>query len=275
MLLRRKKSAISIIVLVLLLSIQASPFFLMLVGAFKPNMALIVAPPDINPFDGMTIANLLHVINNSDIFTWIKNSFIISFSVALITMFIAAAAGYAFSKIKFRFSGALFAVIIATMILPKQLLLIPNYLVADSLGLTNSYIGIILTSISAPFGIFLCRQFMQNIPGELTEAAEIDGCSELGKFIRLILPMSLPALGALGIFAFFNTYNDYLWQLIMISDKKLQTVPIGIAMFAQQHVSRIGYQLMAASIATVPLLILFILCQKFFIKGITMGGVKG
>jgi multiple sugar transport system permease protein len=109
---------------------------------------------------------------------------------------------------------------------------------------------------------------------ELMESAEIDGCSETGKFLRVIDPLSLPAMGAVGIFAFFGAYNDYLWQLIMISDKKLQTVPIGVAMFAQKSVSNLGYQLTAAALATVPLLIIFLYFQKFFIRASRWAGSR-
>ena len=271
----KKKTVFSTLILVFVLLAMAFPFYIMLIGAFKGNMALMRLPPDINPFKDLVITNYRYVAQNSDIMRWLYNSFTIGVSVALITIFIAATAGYALAKIQFRFSGLVFAVIIATMILPKQILLIPNFLVALNLNLTNKIIGVVLTTVSPAFGIFLCRQFMQTIPRELTESAEIDGCSEVGKFLRIIAPLSLPALGALGIFAFFGAFNDFLWQLIMISDKKLHTVPIGIAMFAQQHITNIGRQLMAATISTIPLIILFVACQRFFVRGITLGSVKG
>ena len=273
--LKSKKSKVSIALIALFLAIEGVPFYIMIVGAFKPNMAFMLIPPDINPFTKMVASNFFHVVNNSDVMLWIANSFIISIGVAALTMFIAATAAYALSRIEFRFRDLLFSLVIITMILPKQILLIPNYLVALKLGLTDSLAGVILTTVAPAFGIFLCRQFMLNIPHELSEAAEIDGCNELKTFFHIILPMSLPALGALGIFAFFGAFNDYLWQLVMISSKNLQTVPIGIAMFAQKSINNTGYQLMAALLSTGPLLVLFIACQKFFVKGITMGGLKG
>ena len=115
---------------------------------------------------------------------------------------------------------------------------------------------------------------MASIPGSLTEAAEIDGCNELTKFFRIILPLSLPVLGAVGILSFFYTFNDYLWQLVMLSDTSLQTVPNGIASFSQRMAANNGYKFAASAFVSIPLIILFILCQRFFIKGITMGGVK-
>jgi len=271
----RKKTIFSNIWVALIILVFSFPFYIMLMGAFKKNTALTRIPPDISPFSDLVITNFEYVIQKSDIFTWLINSFTIAGGVALITVFIAATAGYALAKIRFKLSSVVFSVVIATMILPKQLLLIPNYLVALNLGLTNSLIGVILTSVAAPFGIFLCRQFMRTIPTELIESAEVDGCSEMGKFLRIMLPLSLPALGALGIFAFFASFNDFLWQLVMISSKDLHTIPIGIAMFAQQASRNVGYQMMAVTLATVPLMILFILFQRFFIRGVTMGSIKG
>lgn len=171
--------------------------------------------------------------------------------------------------------SSFFALVIATMLLPRQMLLIPNYLVAMKLHLTNSRIGLILTTVSPAFGVFLCRQFMGSIPTELLEAAEIDGCGEIRRFIGIVLPMALPALGALGIFSFFSAWNDYLWQLIMIADKGLRTTPIGIALFSQGQITNTGYQLMAAMIATPSHADYLFKRQKFFVKGITIGGVKG
>jgi multiple sugar transport system permease protein len=272
----KKKPIAPIIIIGIFLAITGFPFYLMFVGAFKPSSALTSIPPDINPFINLVTKNFTHVVLETDVFVWMGNSFIVSGFVALLTMLIAATAGYVLARINFPFNNLIFVLVIITMIMPRQILLIPNFLVALNLGLVNSLFGVIVTTVAPAFGIFLCRQFMLNIPKEMSEAAEIDGCYELRTFFHIIVPMSLPALGAIGIFAFFAAFNDYLWQLVMISNKSLQTVPIGIAMFAQKSVNRnLGYQLMTALIVTVPLLALFIACQKFFIKGITLGGVKG
>ncbi len=272
---KQKKGLFSSAILFILMLLMMMPFYIMIIGAFKNNSALMILPPDLNPLKNMILDNLFYVVGKSDILTWLLNSFAISLSVAVLVMFISATAGYAFAKIGFCGRGIFFAIVIATMILPKQILLIPNFLVALKLGLKDTLIGVILTSVSPPFGIFLCRQFMVNIPTELIEAAEIDGCGEVRKFSSVIVPLSWPAMGAVGIFAFFGVFSDYLWQLIMISSKTLQTVPIGIAMFAQKSVTNVGYQFMAAAIVTLPIIVIFLCCQNFFIKGVTFGGVKG
>ena len=265
----------SLAALILAMLVFLFPFYIMLVGAFKNQMALTLVPPDINPFHNLTANNLRYVFDKSGILTWLLNSLLVSGGTALLTILVSATAGYSFAKKKYRGRDILFGVVISTMLLPRQMLLIPNYLVAMNLGLTNSLYGLVLTSVSPAFGIFLCRQFMQGIPTELIEAADMDGCGEIRKFASVILPLSAPALGALAIFSFFGTWNDYLWQLIMIGERDLYTVPIGVATFSQGQISNTGRQLMAAAVATLPMLALFLACQKAFVRGITLGGVKG
>lgn len=274
--LKRKKISIpSTIMICLFMVLLMTPFYIMFVGAIKPNLALISIPIDLSPFTNLTLQNFRHVFAKTDIIMWIKNSFVISLSVAALTALIGITAGYAFAKIKFRGKALLFMLVMATMMMPKQMLLIPNYLVAYSLHLQNSTIGVILTTIAPAFGVFLSRQFISSLPKELFDAAEIDGCNEFRKFTKLALPLGLPAVGTVAIFSFFAAFNDYVWQLIMISDKKLKTLPIGIAMFSQSSTSNKSYQLAAACIASIPLIIIFIAFQKFFIKGVTAGAVKG
>lgn len=272
---RRNISVFSTILLCFVLVVVAIPFYIMIVGALKPNASLITIPVDLNPFSSLTLKNIEVVLEKSDLLVWLKNSLILSISVALLTAFIAVTAGYAFAKINFKGKNMLFALVMATMMMPKQMLLIPNYLVAYKLHLPNTMIGLILTSIAPAFGVFLSRQFISSLPSTLFDAAEIDGCSEVGKFFRIALPLSLPSVGTVSIFAFFTCFNDYIWQLIMISDKSLKTLPIGVAFFAEQMLNNRAAQLAVALLATIPLVIIFLVCQKFFIRGATAGAVKG
>lgn len=272
---RRNISTVNTILVILLVLIIMFPFYIMLVGAFKPNPSLISVPIDLNPFRNLTMKNISKVLEKSDIFRWLLNSFIISIGVSILTVIIALTAGYAFSRLDFPGKNILFALVMATLMMPKQVLLIPNFLVANSLGLVNKLIGVILTTIAPAFGIFLCRQFVGSLPKELFDAAEIDGCGEFGKFIKIAVPLSLPSMGTVLIFSFFNTFNDYLWQLVMISDKKNMTLPIGVTLFSQLNASNKALQLAVALMATIPLAVLFIALQKFFIKGATAGAVKG
>ena len=272
---RDKPSVIGTVIFIIVLLAVAAPFYVMFVGAVKPNISLIKMPVEFSPFRNLTTQNINTVFEKSDIFQWLKNSFILSVSVAAITAFIGVTAGYAFAKIDFKGKNFFFMLVMATLMMPKQMLLIPNYLVAYSLNLQDTMIGLILTSIAPAFGVFLSRQLITTLPTTLFEAAEIDGCSEPGKFFRVALPLSLPAMGTIAIFAFFNTFNDYIWQLVMISKKSLRTLPVGMSFFAEQMLNNRAVQLAVAAIATLPMIILFLICQKFFIKGATAGAVKG
>jgi multiple sugar transport system permease protein len=237
---KRERSVISFALLFLLLAIVLFPIYVMIVGAFKPGIALNMIPPDLSPFYGFVLTNVVYVLTSSPIFRWMANSFFVSAGTVLITVVIAGTAGYSLSKKQFRGRGVVFAIVVATMILPRQLLIIPNFLVANLLHLTNKLIGVVLTSVAPSFGIFLCRQFMSTIPTDFIDAADIDGCGEIRKFTFIIVPLAAPAFGALAIFTFLGTWNDFLWQFIMIQDRINQTVPIGIAMFAQAVVRNLG-----------------------------------
>lgn len=272
---RKKYSIPSTIGMVIVVCIVMAPLYIMVVGAFKPNLSLIQAPVDLVPFKDFTLNNVKKVLAESEVFLWLKNSFIFSFAVACATIFISICAGYSFAKINFRGKTVFFSMVIATMMMPKQILMIPNYLVANKLHLQDTMVGVILTSIAPAFGIFLSRQAISSLPSELFDAAEIDGCGEVGKFFRVVVPLSMPTVGTIGILSFFSTFNDYIWQTIMISNKNLRTLPIGMSYFAQLQNNNKAAQLAMALIATVPLAVLFVLCQKFFIKGATAGAVKG
>lgn len=271
----RKNSIPSSVLLGLLIFFLMIPFLVLIVGAFKPNLSLISVPMDLNPFANLTLKNFQFVFKKSDIWLWMKNSFVASIGVSTLTAAISVTAGYAFARYHFPYKKILFLTVMATMLMPKQILLIPNYLVAYNLHLQDTMIGLILTSTAPAYGVFLSRQYLVSMPQTLYEAAEIDGCGELSKFFKLTLPLAMPAVGSVAIFAFFNTFNDYLWQLIMISDKSLKTLPIGIAMFSGAQNTNKGAQLAVGLISTVPLVIMFILFQRFFIKGATDGAVKG
>lgn len=272
---RNNVSIVNVILLILLLLLVTFPFYVMLVGAFKLPIELAKMPVNLDPFTKLTLKNMNKVLNDSEVFLWIKNSFIISLTVAASTIFIGVSAGYAFAKIPFRGKVFFFSLVMATMMMPKQMLMIPNYLVARTLHLENSMVGVILTSIAPAFGVFLSRQQISSMPKELFDAAEIDGCGEVAKFFRIVLPLSLPTAGTIGILSFFATFNDFVWQSIMITDKNLRTLPVGLSYFAALQTGNKGAQLAMALVATIPLGVLFIICQKFFIKGATAGAVKG
>ena len=264
----------SLVFLWFFIALSLVPLYVMVVGSLKPNFSLFMIPPNLNPFDAIR-DNYDFVFTQLDIFQWYGNSLFISGMIALLTVFISASAGYSFAKKKFPGKDILFVVLLATMMLPRQVLLVPNFLVAKQLGLTNSLIGVVFTSLNLAFGIFLCKQFMSSLPDEMLEAARIDGCNDFFVFFRVMLPLSMPVLGALAIFSFIAGWNDFLWQYIMLSSKSLRTMPMAIAFLSQERISFVGYQMAGATLCAAPMIAMFLTFHRYFIKGITMGAVKG
>jgi multiple sugar transport system permease protein len=185
-------------------------------------------------------------------------------------------AGYVFGKKSFPGRKYLFWLIIITMMLPKQISMIPLFIMMRDLHWINTYQGMFAPWMAYPFGIFLFKQYMPSIPNELLDAARIDGASEVGIFSKVILPLSKPAVGALAIFAFVGAWNDYMWQLIMITQRPMLTLPVGVSKLVSSLLSfDLGLAMAGAFFAFIPMLIVFLVFQDYFIKGITMGSVKG
>jgi ABC-type glycerol-3-phosphate transport system permease component len=182
--LQKSKITIQGILLFLLMLIELVPLYVMIVGSLKPNFALYAIPPNLNPFK-LILANYQYVFTKMDIFRWYGNSLFISAMISVLALTVAATAGYSFAKHNFFGKNFWFAVLMATMMLPRQILMVPNFMVARNFGLINHLMGVVLTSIPASFGVFMCKQFMSTLPNEMMEAAKIDGCSEIMIFIKI------------------------------------------------------------------------------------------
>ena len=272
-----KKFGVGGIIVSLILLLALLPFIIMLIGSIKPNMTFSIVPIDMSPFSNTTLQNYKNVIETVNIKRAFGNSFYVLVFVVIVEVFIAILAGYVFAIKKFPFKRFLFALVIVTMMLPKQLLLVPNFMVAKKLHLINSLTGVALTTINASYGIFLTRQYVLAIPKEFYEAARIDGCSELGIFSRVILPFMKPVMAAIAINSMFNVWNDYLWQNVMLSSESKQTMPLLLAYLSNKAVGGfpvVGMQLAGSVIAVAPVIIFFMIFQRWFIEGISMGGIK-
>lgn len=263
------------------LLILAAAFFLwpvywMISSSFKNLKVALQIPPQIFPLNP-TGDNYLHLFERNPAWQWFWNSVFISVTATVLVVAVASLAAYALAKIKFDGHKIVFAVVIAGMTLPHSLMFIPLFKMMSSLNLLNSSAAVILPVVGWPFGVFLVRQFMQTIPTSLLEASRIDGCSELGTFLRVVLPMAKPGLGSLAIFTFLNTWNDYVWQMLVLKKEEMYTLPLGVQV--AQKISELetnyGMAMAGATIATVPALIVFLCFQKYFTKGITLGAVKG
>jgi len=208
-------------------------------------------------------------------FRWLINTVFMSVAAMLLTCLTASLAGYALAKKRFAGRAILFSLIVCAMALPKQVILIPLLREMSSLHLTNTLWSVIFPVVGWPFGVFLMKQFAEGIPGEILEAARIDGAGELKTFTTVVFPMIKPGVGALAIFTFINTWNDYFMQLVMLTDTNVLSMPLGIAKMQGEYGTDYGLLMAGAALASVPIIIVFLVFQKYFTKGITMGAVKG
>ncbi|MFW5646695.1 MAG: carbohydrate ABC transporter permease, partial [Acetivibrio ethanolgignens] len=206
---------------------------------------------------------------------WLINTVFMAVMAMLLTCITAAMAGYALAKKRFKGQTILFSLIVCAMALPKQVILIPLLREMSALNLYNTIWSVILPTVGWPFGVFLMKQFSEGIPGEMLEAARVDGAGEIKTFINIVLPMIKPGIGALAIFTFINSWNDYFMQLIMLSSTSRLTISLGIAKLQAENSTDFGLIMAGATLAAVPIILVFIAFQKYFTKGITMGAVKG
>ena len=206
---------------------------------------------------------------------WLINTVFMSVASMLITCLTAAMAGYALAKKRFIGRGVVFSLVVCAMALPKQVILIPLLREMSSLGLYDTIWAVIFPIVGWPFGVFLPKQFAEGIPTEMTEACRIDGASEWRTFTDVMFPMIKPGVGACAIFTFINSWNDYFMQLIMLTSNKNLTISLGIATMQGESSTDYGLLMAGAALASVPIIIVFLVFQKYFTKGITMGAVKG
>ena len=206
---------------------------------------------------------------------WLIHTVFMSVASMLITCLTAAMAGYALAKKRFIGRGVVFSLVVCAMALPKQVILIPLLREMSGLGLYDTIWAVIFPIVGWPFGVFLLKQFAEGIPTEMTEACRIDGASEWRTFTDVMFPMIKPGVGACAIFTFINSWNDYFMQLIMLTSNKNLTISLGIATMQGESSTDYGLLMAGAALASVPIIIVFLVFQKYFTKGITMGAVKG
>ena len=202
------------------------------------------------------------------------NSIIVTLSVVAMVLFTSSLAGFVFAKYQFFGKNVVFTLILATMMIPFQVMMIPLYLILVRLGITDSLIGLIVPGATSAFGIFLMRQFIESIPSELIDAARIDGASEFGIYSRIILPQMGAALATLGIFQFMGTWNDYLWPLIVITTTEKRTLPVMLTWYNSQHGARFDLTMAASVLVILPILLVYFIFQRWIVRGIALTGFK-
>jgi multiple sugar transport system permease protein len=261
----------------LLLAVTASatllPFFWMLSTSFKSGGGLFTYPPTWIPSEP-TLEWYVQLIQEVNFLLHFRNSVFVSVCITVLSLFINSMAGYAFAKHRFRHREKLFSFLLATMMVPGQLTMIPVFLLLKKLGLLNSFMGLIIPVSANVFGIFLIRQFMISIPNDLIESARIDGCSEFRIYWSVVLPLCRPVLATLGIFTFMGSWNDFLWPLIVMVREEGYTLPVALANLNGQHPTDFGLLMAAAVLVVLPVVIVFLAAQKYVIQGIATTGLK-
>lgn len=226
----------------------------------------------------VTLENFQGVLAKTEefpIWRWTGNSLLISLAVTVLVLVVDSLAAYSYARLRWPGRDRLFGVLVATMLVPGQVLLIPMYLIIRGLGWFDTYWALIVPAGASAFGVFLLRQFFLTIPGELEDAARMDGCGPLGIFWNVILPLSKPALATLGIFTFMATWNAFEGPLIFTDSNDMRTLPIGITIFQGHYSAEYGPMMAAAALAAIPVTIAFLLLQKQIIKGISLTGLAG
>ena len=265
---------IKIVLLVILAIITLLPMLWMVVSSLQPQALSIEFPPNLNPLK-FELRNYITLFNRSHIFRWTLNSVIFaSFSTGL-TIFVASLAGYAFAKLKFPGSKYLFWLYIITLMLPFQVALIPLYIIMTRLGLTDTYLGLILPAIASPLAVFLMKQVMQTIPTALLESARLDGCNEFDVWRYIIIPLSKPGIAFLGIITFVRQWNNFLWPLVVTESIRMRPLQVGLTLIQEELPLSYGLHMAGSTYAAIPMIIVFFIFQRHFLRGITVGAMKG
>ena len=203
------------------------------------------------------------------------NSLLVSVAITVLSLLLNTMAGYAFAKLRFAGRERLFQLLLAALVVPAQVAMLPLFLLMKQLGLVNSYWGVIVPAMASVFGIFLVRQYARSIPDELIEAARIDGAGELRIFFQVVLPLLKPVLVTLATFTFMGAWNDFMWPLIVLTDQDHYTLPVALAALSREHIMDVELMMAGAVVTVLPVLVLFLALQRYYIQGLLLGSVKG
>ncbi|MFJ3054961.1 carbohydrate ABC transporter permease [Herbaspirillum sp. NPDC087042] len=265
---------VSLVALSLVALLFLFPFFWMLTNAVRRNSEVLAIPPRMFP-STWEWGNFAEALTNLPFGQFFINSFVMATGVTVITVIVSALAAYAFARLRFPGRDGLLLAYLGTLMIPQIMLVIPLFLVVNSVGWMNTYQGLILPMAFSSFGAFLLRQFFLSIPCELEEAARIDGASRLRILLEIIAPLSLPAIGLLALFTFIAQWNNFLWPLIVANSTDYATLPLGLTLFQTQQGTSWNYIMAGAALSVVPGVVLAIVMQRIIYKGITIGSGFG
>ncbi|MDE2220217.1 MAG: carbohydrate ABC transporter permease [Gammaproteobacteria bacterium] len=250
------------------------PLLWMLSVSLMPTAAASNYPPPILPAR-ITLGHYRELFATQHLGRYFLNSLIVASSATLLALVFNGMAGYAFAKLRFRGREGIYRLLLAGLLVPAQVTMIPLFGLLKFLGLVNSYAGAIVPGVASIFGIFLVRQYALSIPDELLDAARLDGAGEWRIFRSVVVPVLAPILVTLGIFVFLATWNDFMWPLIVLSDRDMQTLPVALASLSREHVQDSELMMAGATVTVLPVLLLFLALQRFYLRGIMAGSVKG
>ena len=268
----RRATVTLLAVLVALLTI--APLLWMLSVSFMARGEAAQFPPPLLAGDP-SLENYRALFGTFGVGRFLLNSLFVSTLATLLALLFTIPAGYAFAKLRFKGRDATFRLLVAALIVPGQIGMLPLFLELKAMGLVNSYAGALVPWLAGIFGIFLVRQYCLSIPDEMLEAARIDGASEAQILRRIVLPILTPIIVTLALFVFLGSWNDFMWPLIILADQELYTLPVALAAMSREHVQDNELMMAGAVVTTLPVLILFLALQRFYLSGLLTGSVKG
>jgi multiple sugar transport system permease protein len=256
------------------LLVVVGPFVWMVLSSVKPEAEIRQVPPTWWPHT-FTLSNYRDLFARLDFPKYLVNSVLVAVVVTAGNLVFCSALGYALAKLDFGGKRALFVLVLGTLMVPGMAVFVPQFVLVSNLNLVNTYAGLVLPFLAAPFGVFLMRQFLLSLPDELLEAARIDGAGEFRIFWRIVLPLSRPALATLGILTFLGSWNNFLWPLVVATTEDKYTLPVALALYSVgQNRTFFGLALAGAVVVVLPVLIVFLFLQRYFLRGIATTGLK-
>lgn len=284
----RRISAASIVLVVLfalLAFLIIVPLYALLLGTFKGGAELFVSGPNLNPtWDKLHLNSWRYlftgvmsdgVYNPHDYFIWYKNSLFIVLVQGGLTLLLSSMVAYGLSKYRFKGQNVMFLCVLLVMMIPLEILMLPMYSQINTMGLRDSYAGVMLPFLVSMSAVFFFRQFLEGVPIDLLDAGRVDGCTEYGIFFRIIMPVMLPAYASMAVMVGMGAWNGLLWPMLVISDMKKYTIPIGLNTLWSPYGNNYDLMITGSCFAIVPLLVLYLFAQRFIVEGMTAGAVKG
>ncbi|MBP6338616.1 MAG: carbohydrate ABC transporter permease [Vitreoscilla sp.] len=253
--------------------VAAAPLLWMVSVSLMPAGQASTYPPPLLPTDP-TLAHYRSLLSTGGIARQFANSLGLACAATLISTLLNTLAGYAFAKLRFKGREQIFQALIAALVIPGQVAMLPLFLLLKNMGLVNTYAGVLVPALASIFGIFLVRQYARGIPDELLEAARMDGAGEFKVFFAIVLPLLKPVLVTLAVFAFLGSWNDFMWPLIVLTEGDLQTLPVVLSSLSREHVQDNELMMAGAVVTVLPVLLLFLALQRHYMQGLMMGGVK-